>query len=85
MQFNAGADIKLNNNIGIICGARFHLINLIGKDNGSSADSTGHPLIDGVHSVTFSGVTTTYQAMSLNSLNFYLGVSFYLLQPKGKK
>lgn len=88
VQINAGADIKLNDDLGIICGARYHLINFIGKDNGSNSDTTttgrpGRPLIDGVHYV--SSVSTTFQAMSLNSLNFYAGVSFYFLQPKKKK
>jgi hypothetical protein len=83
LQFNAGADIKLNNDIGIMLGAKYHFINFIGKDNGSNSDTTSHPLLDGIHYVP--SVSTTFQAMNLNSLNFYLGVSFYLGQPKMKK
>lgn len=85
LTFGAGVDININKNIGIVVGGKYALMNLIGKEEPSDYDSTDigadeYPLIDKEYTVG----TTTVNALNLSYLQFYAGVSFYLMQPKAR-
>jgi outer membrane protein W len=75
----AGIDIKLSKNIGIVVGGKYHLANLIGKDYDSTGiTKTEFPLNDKEHT---SGARTI-EAKNISWIQFYAGISFYLMQPK---
>ena len=79
LTFGAGVDINLNKNIGIVAGGKYALLNLIGKsDDTSGTTATEYPLLDKERTVG----TTTINALNLSYIQFYAGVSFYLMQPK---
>jgi hypothetical protein len=81
LSFGAGVDINLNKNIGIVVGGKYALLNLIGKsDDTSGTTSTEVPLLDKERTVG----TTTINALNLSYMQFYAGVSFYLMQPKAR-
>ena len=81
LQFGAGVDIALSKNIGIIVGGKYHLVNLIGKsDDTSGTTATEKPLVD----KEWTSGTTTISAIDLQALKLYVGVSFYLMQPKAR-
>ena len=82
LAFNLGVDIKLSKNIGIIVGGKYALMNLIGKDTvTSSTPLTEYTLRDKSYT-TAGGVSVN--ALNLSYLQFYGGISFYLMQPKVK-
>ena len=75
----AGVDIAFNKSIGMVIGAKYNLLNLIGKEADTSAVPTGkYRLWDKEY--TFG--TTTFAAKNLSYIQAYLGISFYLNQPK---
>jgi len=77
--FGFGLDFQLNKSIGIVVGGKYHLANLIGKDfDTTSTSTTEYPLND----KEFTIGTTTIAAKNISYLQAYLGVSFYLNQPK---
>jgi len=81
LAFGAGVDIALSKNIGIIVGGKYHLVNLIGKDDDTTGITSNEPpLVD----KEYTSGTTTISAMDLQALKLYVGVSFYLMQPKAR-
>jgi outer membrane protein W len=78
--FGAGVDIKLGKSVGIVVGGKYHLANLIGKEELDTAAITTneYQLVDKEYTVG----TTTIAAKNISYLTGYLGVSFYLNQPK---
>ena len=85
LQFGAGMDIALNRSrsLGIIVGAKYHLINLFGKAANYSYDFYEQALVDKEHtSIDEFGNPITVNAMNLQSINFYAGISFSFMQPK---
>jgi len=76
--FGAGVDIKLSKSIGIIIGGKYHLANLIGKDYDSTVVVNEYKLNDKEYTVG----NTTIAAKNISYLQAYLGISFYLNQPK---
>lgn len=75
----AGVDIAFSKNIGMVIGGKYHLANLIGKDYDSTATATNeYRLTD----KEFTIGTTTIEAKNISYLQLYLGLSFYLNQPK---
>jgi hypothetical protein len=76
--FGAGVDIKLSKSIGIIIGGKYHLANLIGKDYDSSIVANEYKLNDKEYTVG----NTTIAAKNISYIQGYLGISFYLNQPK---
>lgn len=79
LGIGAGLDIKLSKNIGVVIGGKYHLANLIGKDYDSTGITTTEvPLNDKEH--TIGGVTI--EAKNISWVQFYAGISFYLMQPK---
>ncbi len=86
IQFNAGVDIQLGKSIGIVVGGKYNLANLIGKDSDTSKFSaasipTERPLNDKEY--TYGGLT--YSSKNISYLQYYVGISFYLMQPKKVK
>jgi hypothetical protein len=85
LAFGAGVDININKNFGVVVGGKYALLNLIGKkdptDEPYTTGSTEFPLWDKEY--TNAGGTTV-KALNLSYLQFYAGVSFYLMQPKTK-
>jgi len=77
----AGVDIAFNKNIGIVIGAKYHLANLIGKDFDTTAVPTGKFRL---YDKEFTAGTTTIDAKNISYIQAYLGVSFFLNQPKKK-
>jgi len=76
-SFGAGVDWHVSKNIGVVIGGKYAMMNLIGKKDTSdtyTAGSTEHPLWDKAYG--------TMNAMNLSYIQFYAGVSFYLMQPK---
>lgn len=79
LGIGAGVDIKLSKNIGIVVGGKYQLANLIGKAYDSvTAGQTEVPLNDKEHTIG----TTTIDAKNISWIQFYAGISFYLMQPK---
>lgn len=82
LTFGAGVDININKKFGIIAGGKYALLNLIGKkdptDEPYTLGATEIPLWD----KEYTQGNTTYSAKNLSYLQFYAGVSFYLMQPK---
>lgn len=75
LTFGAGVDININKNVGIVAGGKYALLNLIGKkDTSETASGTEIPLWDKAYG--------SVNARNLSYLQFYAGVSFYLMQPK---
>lgn len=73
---NFGVDYKISKQIGAVIGGRFNMINLIGKKTAADEAATGSEVSiadkeDG-----------TLNARNMMSLDFYAGVSFFLMQPK---
>lgn len=79
VQIGAGVDFALNKNIGIVVGSKYSLANLIGKDYDTSTVVTEYTLNDKEYT-SATGVTVT--AKNISYLQFYAGISFYLMQPK---
>lgn len=75
----AGVDIALNKSIGIIIGAKYNLSNLIGKDYDSTTTigSLELPLNDKENG--------SVKSKNISYIQAYLGVSFFLNQPKKTK
>lgn len=77
-----GLDFKLSKSIGIVVGGKYHLANLIGKEGPDTTavviNTTEYPLIDKEYTVG----GTTFDAKNISYLQAYLGISFYLNQPK---
>jgi outer membrane protein W len=79
--FGAGVDIAFNKSIGMVIGAKYHLANLIGKEGLDTAvvgSSTEYQFVD--DEFTVGG--TTFEAKNMSYIQAYLGVSFFLNQPK---
>ena len=84
--FGFGADFQLNKSIGIVVGGKYHLANLIGKDFDTTNPGTNkYRLLDKEYTYTVGSTSTTIAAKNISYLQFYLGVSFYLNQPKKTK
>jgi hypothetical protein len=79
--FDAGVDFMLSKQVGAIVGAKYHLINPLGK--GADVESEVGPneidLGDKAHTRDDG---TQSPNLSLSSVNFYAGVSFYFGAPK---
>lgn len=81
LAFNLGVDINLSKNVGVVIGGKYALMNLIGKkDNTDTSGKTSTEFILADKEYTIG--TTTYKALNLSYIQFYGGVSFYLMQPK---
>lgn len=77
----AGVDIKLGKKVGIVIGAKYHLANLIGKeapDSGVVPVAGKYNLYDKEYTIG----TTTISAKNISYIQGYLGVAFFLNQPK---
>ncbi len=75
----AGVDIKLGKSVGIVVGAKYHLANLINKEYDSTGLGTNeYQLADKEHTIG----TTTISARNISYIQGYLGVAFFLNQPK---
>jgi len=75
----AGVDIVLSKSIGIVIGGKYHLANLIGKDFDTTAVPQGKfRLLD----KEFTSGSITFAAKNISYIQGYLGISFYLNQPK---
>lgn len=74
--FNAGIglDYTITRQIGIVIGSKYHIANLIGKDNNYSSTTNEYTLLDG----EFNYETNTWKSRTISYLQFYAGVSFYL-------
>ena len=83
LGLGAGVDIALSKSIGIVIGGKYHLANLIGKEDlDTAAISTNeYQLVDKEYTIG----NTTIEAKNISYLQFYAGVSFYLNQPKKMK
>jgi outer membrane protein W len=79
--FDAGVDIMLSKQVGMIAGIKYHMINPLGKgaDNEAEVAADEVDLGDKEH-VRDDGTTSPNK--SLSSFNGYLGVSFYFGAPK---
>ncbi|MFI5144271.1 MAG: hypothetical protein ACHQJ4_01625 [Ignavibacteria bacterium] len=84
LQIGGGVDFMLSKQVGIIVGAKYHIINLLGK--GADVESEVGPneidLGDKEHTLDDG---TTSPNKTLTSLQFYAGVSFYFGAPKKTK
>jgi hypothetical protein len=77
LTFGAGVDININKNVGVVVGGKYALMNLIGKkDTSETATLPEVALIDKAYG--------SQNALNLSYIQFYAGVSFYLMQPKVK-
>lgn len=75
LQFGAGIEYAVSDQIGIIGGANYNLANLIGKSNDSLGfDPSTFSLNDAEH--TFGG--TTIASRSISFIQLYAGISIYL-------
>jgi outer membrane protein W len=75
LAFGAGVDINASKNVGVVVGLKYALLNLIGKKDTSDVAGTNEfALWDKAY-----GDRT---AASYSYMQFYAGVSFYLMQPK---
>jgi outer membrane protein W len=75
LAFGAGVDININKNFGVVVGGKYALMNLIGKKDTSDVPGTNEfALWDKAYG--------TQNATNLSYIQFYAGVSFYLMQPK---
>jgi outer membrane protein W len=77
----AGVDIKLSKQIGIVIGAKYNLANLIGKAYDSVTTATEYNLNDKEHT---SG-STTIKSRNISYIQAYLGLTFFLNEPKRRK
>ncbi len=78
LLINAGVDIPLEKNMGLLLGVKYNIANLIGKN--SSTGEFEITLNDEEHTVNGSRVASR----SIQYLQLYAGLSFYFLQPKKK-
>jgi hypothetical protein len=88
LQLGAGMDITLNRSrtFGLVVGAKYHLINLIGKSSTWGLEPDQFALVDKEHTQYDElGNSYTVNAINLQSLNFYAGISFFLMQPKRQR
>jgi opacity protein-like surface antigen len=76
---NAGVEVISSRNIGVVAGIRYNLANLIVKDSASVSESQ-YALWDSEY--TYNG--NTIKAKNIQFLQFYAGISFYLMHPKTK-
>lgn len=72
LQFGAGCDYILHQNIGLTLGAKYAMANLIGKTYKEDL-GTKYNLGDGEHTIG----TSYYPDKYINYLQFYGGISFY--------
>jgi hypothetical protein len=80
LLFGAGAEISVHEDFGFVAGVKYSIANLIGKDSASVSD-VSYALWDSQY--TYNGRTIT--AKKIQYLQFYAGVSIYLMKPKVKK
>jgi opacity protein-like surface antigen len=76
---NAGIEITSSMNIGVVAGVKYNLANLIGKVNASVSEKE-YALWDNEYTIN----GKTIKAKNIQFIQFYAGISFYLLQPKRK-
>jgi len=77
----AGVDIAFSKSVGMVIGGKYHMANLIGKEYDTTGIGTNeYQLADKEH--TANGVTV--DAKNISYIQAYLGISFYLNQPKKK-
>jgi len=74
----AGVDIALGKSFGIIVGGKYYMANLIGKD--STGEKTNEYGLDDKEYTNLVGDKVS--ARNINYIQAYLGISFYLNQPK---
>ncbi|MGA2668991.1 MAG: outer membrane beta-barrel protein [Ignavibacteria bacterium] len=79
LEFGAGAEVSLHEDFGFVAGIKYHMANLIGKDSvGVSGYEYG--LWDSQY--TYNG--KIIPAKKIQYLQFYVGISIYLMKPKKK-
>ncbi|MCI0448225.1 MAG: porin family protein [Chlorobi bacterium] len=83
LGIGAGIDFALSKSVGIVVGGKYHLANLIGKEepDTTAISTTEYQLVDKEYTVG----TTTIEAKNISYIQFYAGVSFFLNQPKKMK
>ncbi len=74
LQFGAGVDFAVSNNIGVLLGGNYNLANLIGKDTSSSTATTEYALNDKEYIIGGG----TVAAKNISYLQLYAGVSIYM-------
>ena len=79
ININGGIDIVSSKNIGIVIGIKYNIANLFGKDS-ASVSGAGFALWDKEY--IYNG--RTISAKNIQYIQFYAGLSFYLIQPKKK-
>jgi hypothetical protein len=79
LEFGTGAEVSLHEDFGFVAGIKYHMANLIGKDHADVSDYE-YALWDSQY--TSNG--KIIPAKNIQYLQFYLGISIYLMKPKKK-
>jgi hypothetical protein len=81
LAFGGGLDVKLGKKVGFVVGLKYNLINLIGK---KAYDSTVTPTAGeyALYDKEYTQGGTTWNSMNLSDLKIYVGVTFFLMEPK---
>jgi opacity protein-like surface antigen len=82
LGIGGGLDFAFNKQVGAVVGVKYHLANLIGKDNDTTGitNTSEYPLVD--KEVTIAGVTIP--SKNISYFEFYIGIGFYFGQPAKK-
>ena len=84
LAVGAGVDIMFSKNVGVVIGAKFDFMNLIGQQDTSAGTGTAttYYLYDKSYTQTIGGTSYTYNAINMMDVQFYGGVTFAFGQPK---
>jgi opacity protein-like surface antigen len=82
LAFGGGLDFSFSKSVGAVVGIKYHLANLIGKEelDTSAVSTTEYQLVDKEYTVG----TVTIPSKNISYIQFYAGVSFFLNSPKKK-
>lgn len=72
VNFSAGVDFVLHNNIGVLVGAKYSIANLVGKGHTEGTRNTY-----GLDDASYTSGNITYPSRSITFLQLYGGMSFY--------
>jgi len=80
-----GINVELNKSFGIIVGGKYHLANLFGKEyDTTEVPASKYRLQDNEYVYISSLTADNIESKHISYLQFYLGVSLYINQPKKK-
>ena len=83
LALGGGVDFSFSKSVGAVIGVKYHLANLIGKeepDTTATPSNNEYQLVDKEYTVG----TVTIPSKSISYIQLYAGVSFFLNQPKAK-